>query len=174
VTVKGYVDRVEVSANGPVVARHQRSYDQDQQLLDPLHYLAALGRRPAALEHAPVLRNWALPACFERLRRALEQRHGGRAGVRPYIRVLQRLAEHPLERVQQAVDQALAQEPVQAERIITRGGRLGQTQPVPDAAVEAVTSPCQSTMLSLDQYQVPRPDLGRFAQLLEGEPTDAG
>src|SRR5262249_50082436 len=124
VTVKGYVDRVEVTAGGQVVARHERRYERDQQGLDPRHYLAALGRRPAALDHAPVLRKWALPECFLRLRQALEKCHGGRAGARQYIRVLQLLAEHPLERVQQAVDKALVQKSVQAERIIALVGCL--------------------------------------------------
>jgi transposase len=65
--VKGYLERVEVVAGGAVVARHQRSYGRDEQVLDPLHYLAALGRRPAALDHAPVLRDWQLPAAFSQL-----------------------------------------------------------------------------------------------------------
>ena len=95
-----------------------RSYGRDDQILDPLHYLAILGRRPAALDHAPVLRNWQLPASFTRLRQTLEAGHGARAGARQYIRVLQLLAEHPLGRVQQAVEQGLRQAPVQAERII--------------------------------------------------------
>jgi transposase len=56
VTVKGYLDRVEVVERGQVVARHARSYGRDEHVLDPLHYLATLGRRPAALDHAPVLR----------------------------------------------------------------------------------------------------------------------
>src|SRR5271170_5276710 len=70
VTVKGYIDRIEVVERGQVVARHARSYGRDQQVLDPLHYLAALDRRPAALDHAPVLREWSLPESFARLRQA--------------------------------------------------------------------------------------------------------
>jgi hypothetical protein len=88
VTVKGYVDRVEVVDGSQVVARHARSYGRDEQVLDPLHYLAALGRRPAALDHAPVLRDWRLPASFAQLRQALEGRHGPAAGARHYVRVL--------------------------------------------------------------------------------------
>ena len=76
VTVKGYIDRVEVVERGQVVARHARSYGRDQQVLDPLHYLATLERRPAALDHAPVMRDWQLPESFTRLRKALETRHG--------------------------------------------------------------------------------------------------
>jgi transposase len=37
VTIKGYIDRVEVVDSGLVVARHARSYGHDEQVLDPLH-----------------------------------------------------------------------------------------------------------------------------------------
>jgi transposase len=173
VTVKGYIDHVEVTAGGQVVARHERSYDREQQVLDPLHYLAALGRRPAALDHSPVLKNWALPASFARLREELEKRHGIPAGARQYIRVLQLLAEHPLGRVQQAVDKGLRQEPVQAERIIALVLRQAQAGPAAEATAEPVTTPCHSSVTPLCQYQVPPPDLGRFDQLLtQGDPDD--
>jgi transposase len=173
VTVKGYVERIEVVAAGQVVARHARSYGREEQVLDPLHYLAALGRRPAALDHAPVLRDWQLPASFTRLREVLEQRHGARAGGRQYIRVLQLLAEHPLERVRQAVEQCLPSAPVEAERIIAVVARLASASSTATAAAQAVTSPCHSSVTPLCQYQVPRPNLGRFDQLLsQGDEDD--
>lgn len=166
VTVKGYVDRVEVVAAGQVVARHERSYGREQQLLDPLHYLAALGRRPAALDHAPVLKNWSLPESFTRLRQTLEKLHGLHAGARHYIRVLQLLAEHPLERVRQAVDKSLQQEPLVCERIGTLVRQLAAASSVTPAAVPAMTPDCQSAATPLAHYQVPQPDLSHFDQLL--------
>ena len=52
-----------------------------------------------------MLKNWQLPESFSRLRQLRgKSAHGARAGVRQYIRVLQLLAEHPLERVRQAVE----------------------------------------------------------------------
>lgn len=54
VTVKAYVDEVHVVAGGTLVARHTRCYEDGGQILDPLHYLATLGRRPAALDHSGV------------------------------------------------------------------------------------------------------------------------
>jgi hypothetical protein len=154
VTVKGYVDRVEVVDGGQVVARHTRSYGRDEQVLDPLHYLAALGRRPAALDPAPVLGDWRLPEPFLRLRQALEKRHGAPAGARHYVRVLQLLAEHPLERVEQAAPACLRRGGLSAERVGAEARRL---------AGAAVAPP---PVTPLCQYQVPRPDLGRFSQLL--------
>ena len=161
VTVKGYVDRVEVVHGGQVVAHHGRSYGRNEQVLDPLHYLAALERRPAALDHAPVLRDWRLPESFARLRQALEARHGGPAGARHYVRVLQLLAEHPPERVEQAAAACLRRGELHAERVGAEARRLAGAA----AAAESVTPLCQ--------YQVPRPDLGRFNQLLsQGGPED--
>ena len=173
VTVKGYVERVEVTAGGQVVARHPRSYGRDEQILDPLHYLAALGRRPAALDHAPVLRDWQLPESFTRLRQDLEQRHGLRSGARQFIRVLQLLAEHPLERVQQGVERCLTQQPLDAERIIAAVARLAEAGRAVPAAEQEVTQGCHSSGTPLCQYKVSPPDLGRFDRLLsQGEQDD--
>src|SRR5258708_597184 len=124
VTVKSYIDRVEVVERGQVVARHARSYGRDQLVLNPLHYLATLQRRPAALDHAPVLRDWQLPESFTRLRQALETRHGPTSGGRHFVRVLQLLAEQPLELVQQAVQTCLRRDELHAERIAAEAGRL--------------------------------------------------
>jgi len=153
VTVKGYIDRVEVVERGQVVARHARSYGRDQQVLDPLHYLATLERRPAALDHAPVLRNWQLPEAFTRLRQELETRHGRTSGGRHFARVLQLLAAHPRERVQQAVETCLRRDEVHAERI------GAETRRLTNGAGETPVTP-------LGQFQVPRPNLGCFDQLL--------
>jgi transposase len=172
VTVKGYIDTIEVVAGGCVVARHDRHYGRDEQVLDPLHYLATLGRRPAALDHAPVLRNWQLPEPFAALRRALEARHGATAGARQYIRVLQLLAEHPCQRVQQAVEEGLRKDEVQAERITARVLRLAEARHAP-APGQEVPPDCPPDVTPLCHYQVPRPDLGRFDQLLtQGEQAD--
>ena len=100
VTVKGYVDRVEIVADGQVIAAHRRSYGRREKVLDPLHFLVVLERKPAALDHAPVYRDWQLPAAYADLRRDLEARLGQRAGDRQYIRVLQLLAHHSIERVE--------------------------------------------------------------------------
>jgi transposase len=163
VTVKGYVDRVEVADGAALVARHHRSYGRNEQILDPLHYLATLGRKPAALDHAPVMRDWRLPGSFTQLRETLEQRHGATAGARQYIRVLQLLAEHPLARVQQAVEACSGPEQAQAERICAMVQRLAER----DAGVP------ESRGAATPELQVPRPDLGRFDELLqEGEEAD--
>ena len=152
-TVKGYLDRVEVVERAQVVARHARSYGRDEHVLDPLHYLAALSRRPAALDHAPVLREWRLPEPFARLRQRLEERHGRIAGGRHFVRVLLLLSEQPQDCVQAAVEACLRRNEPHAERVEAEVRRLASA-----GAASPVTPLCQ--------FQVPRPDLGRFDQLL--------
>jgi len=164
VTVKGYVDRVAVVAGGRVVAEHPRCYDHSQQILDPLHFLATLERRPAAPDHAPVYRDWRPAAALAGLRRELEGRYGTRAGARQFIRVLQLLAEHPQSRIQRAIEACRAGHAVSAEAIVQRTRAL--------AAAEAgqrsvVGSSCQ--IPNLPQVSVPPPDLSRFNRLLGGE-----
>jgi hypothetical protein len=175
VMVKGYIDRIEVVAGGDVVARHQRSYGRDEQVLDPLHYLAALGRRPAALDHAPVLRDWQLAACFTQLREALDKRYG-KAAQRHFVRVLQLLGEHPMQRVQTVIEACLAQGAqgaqgeIDAERIIAQVRRRATL----DASASPAPPASPIEAIPLFQYQVPRPQLSRFDLLLSHGDSEDG
>ena len=166
VTVKAYVGRIELVANHQVVARHERCYGRSQQVLDPVHYLVTLGRRPGALDHSGVYRNWQLPAAFTQLRTALEERHGPHTGSRQYIRVLQLLAEHPQARVRQAIEYCTARSLLDAELIRGQAERLALAQEPSAADVSAEPL--------IPQIQIPRADLSRFNQLLSlGEPVHA-
>lgn len=159
VTVKGYVDQVAIVAQGEVVARHARCYRQGETILDPLHYLAALGRKPAALDHANVFRNWELPAIFGELRQSLEQEHGGKKGGRHFIRVLQLLAQHPLERVQRAIEMSRTAAGFDVATILRR-------TPTPATSMgELASLPSESHPL-VATLQVPTPNLRLFDQLL--------
>jgi transposase len=161
VTVKGYVDRVVIVAGGQVIATHARSLQFDTLVLDPLHYLATLGRKPGALDHAPVFRDWKLPACFAELRTELEQHHGAMAGARRFVRVLQLLGEHPLTRVRQAVEACRREQLISAEAVIQRTRSLAACES------QARRSPPWTTELTtVPQVEVPLPDLSRFNQLL--------
>jgi transposase len=161
VTVKGFVDRVVIVAGGQVVATHERSPQPCQMVLDPLPYLATLARKPGALDHAPVYRDWKLPACFAAFRTELEQLHGSLGGARRYVRVLQLLGEHPLTRVQKAVEACRREHLTSAEAVIQRTGSL--------AAIETRSpdgSPSIPESAAAPRVSVPLPDLSRFDHLM--------
>jgi transposase len=166
VAVKGYVDRVVVVAGGQVVASHPRHYQRCAPVLDPLHYLASLSRRPAALDHAPVFRDWKLPASFLTLRAALEERHGELKGSREFIRVLQLLNTHPQPRVERAIGECQRASTLAAEVIVRRVESL--------AAAAALQFDARSSCLGgtiPSSEGVPPPDLSRFNRLLEASGT---
>ena len=92
VLVKGYVDRVVISCGAEVIARHHRSYQRDDFVFDPIHYLPLLEQKTGALDQAAPPQGWDLPEEFATLRRLLESRMG-RRGKREFVQVL-RLLEH--------------------------------------------------------------------------------
>jgi transposase len=161
VTVKGYVDRVEVVAGGQVVAAHARCYGRGERVLDPLHFLVVLERKPAALDHAPVYRDWHLPPAFAEARRSLEARLGTRTGTRHYVRVLQLLAGHPLARVEAAITRCLARGDPDAATITAAAERLARDGPPSSDSTMSLAAPAVA---------VPPPDLSRFDRLLTRSP----
>jgi transposase len=161
VTVKGYVDRVVIVAKGEVVAQHARSRSPDTLVLDPLHYLATLDRKPGALDHAPVYRDWKLPACFAELRAELEKHHGAVAGARRFVKVLQLLVDHPLARVSQAIEACRREQAPSAEAVIQRTHTLAACDAMPNAS-----APWSIEYTTVPQIHVPAPDLSRFNHLL--------
>jgi transposase len=162
-TVKGYVDRVVIAAQGQAVATHVRCSEKHTMILDPIHYLATLGRKPGALDHAPVFRDWKLPACFADFRASLEGHHGALGGSRRFVRVLQLLGEHPLTRVCQAVEACQREHLPSAEAVIQRTHTLAAIEA---ATRGAATAPAEPSAMA--QVHVPLPDLSRFNQLLSG------
>jgi transposase len=159
VTVKGYVDRIEVVAEGQVVARHARSYEPGRQILDPRHYLATLARKPGCLDRARVFRDWTLPPSFSQLRERLEAQHGPVAGARQYARVLQLLGEHPVERIARAIDEGHTVERLSAEWIHRRTEQLCK-----DAVPESIDLSDYGS--SVRRVRVPAPTLNHFNLLL--------
>ena len=68
VMVWGCVDQVVISCGNEVIAKHPRSYQPDDLVYDPIHYLPLLERKPGALDQAAPLRGWDLPEVFGTLR----------------------------------------------------------------------------------------------------------
>ena len=106
VMVRGYVHQVVISCGAEVIARHQRSYEREDLVFDPLHYLPLIERKVGALDQAAPLAGWNLPEQFQTLRRLLVARMG-KAGKREYVQVLRLMETFRLEEVHGAVREAL-------------------------------------------------------------------
>ena len=106
VLVRGYVDEVVISCGSEIITRHPRSYERDDFVYDPIHYLPLLEQKTGALDQAAPLQGWDLPEEFGTLRRLLESRMG-RRGKREFVQVLRLLETFSGQEVHAAVKDAL-------------------------------------------------------------------
>ena len=106
VWVRGYVDRVVIGCGGEIIARHPRSYEREDMVFDPVHYLSLLEKKINALDQAAPLAEWQLPEAFHTLRRLMEARMI-KAGRREYVQVLRLLETFDLDELHVAIRNAL-------------------------------------------------------------------
>jgi len=106
VLIKGYVDTVVIACASEVIARHVRSYEREDLVFDPRHYLPLLEKKIGALDQAAPLMAWDLPDCFATLRRLLEARLG-KAGKREYVQVLRLSESFAIGDIEAAIGQAI-------------------------------------------------------------------
>jgi hypothetical protein len=107
VVVRGYVHEVVISCGTEIIARHPRSYEREDFVFDPLHYLALIEQKINALDQAAPLADWKLPEEFATLRRLLEARMG-KKGKREFVQVLRLMETFRIEDVTAAVSDAIA------------------------------------------------------------------
>jgi len=164
VMIKGFVDRVEVVAAGQTIATHSRCLRRGTVVLDPIHYLASLGRKPGALDpyaRVPGLET-AAPASLRSVpswnnTTAPRPVHGGSCGSCnswasiPWTACVARWK--PVSSITWSVPKR------------SSSGRAGF------AAIESQARRSSATIpdsILTSQVDVPLPDLSRFNQLLGG------
>lgn len=107
ILIRGYVHEVVIASGAEVIARHLRSYEREDFLFDPLHYLALIEQKSNALDQAAPLSRWKLPEEFAMLRRLLEARLG-KKGKREFVQVLRLLEVFDIDDVASGVGDAIA------------------------------------------------------------------
>ena len=160
VQAKVYASNVELWHDGRCVARHERCYRRQQQVLDLEHYLDVLSRKPGALAGSRPLEQqrqaglW--PASFDVIWQSLMERHGKSAGTKQMIDLLQLAKQQGHSRLREAIETALATGCTDAAAV----EHLFHTRDlnrVPCAAID---------IGSLERYQRPLPVMNEYDQLL--------
>jgi transposase len=112
VQAKVYAGTVELWHEGRCVARHERCYRRQQQILDLEHYLDVLSRKPGALAGSKPLEQkrqaglW--PPSFDQIWQALMERHGKQSGTKQMIDLLKLSQTYGHSKLQHAIESALA------------------------------------------------------------------
>lgn len=107
--LRAFVDRVEISNGKEVVATHPRCWERERDILDPLHYLPLLERKPRAFAQSKAVRQWRAqwPAAFERYWAALTQKLPAPEGTTLFVRLLKLCQRYPQDVLAAALEEAL-------------------------------------------------------------------
>ena len=164
VLIRGYVHEVVISCGAEIIARHPRSYEREDFVFNPLHYLALLEQKTNALDQAAPLSDWVLPEAFTTLRRLLEARMG-KKGKREFVQVLRLMETFTLDDVATAVHDAIERGAVGFDavkhlvlcRIERRPPRLDMTiyPYLPKATVTTTSARSYMDLLSGRRVEVP-------------------
>ena len=163
VQAKAYPAWVEVWQEGRCVARHERCYSRQQQILDLEHYLEVLERKPGALAGSKPLEQWReagrWSARYDRFWEELRGRHGGQAGTRQMIGLLKLGAKHGWKQLEEAVEAA-------------SGSNCWDVAAVEYLLVTGEEAPPSREAMELgwlERYERPLPVMNEYDQLLSPE-----
>src|SRR4051794_36316067 len=160
VQAKVYANAVELWHDGQCVARHERCYSRQQQVLDLEHYLDILTRKPGALAGSRPLeqqrRAGLWPASFDKIWQALITRHGKQSGTKQMIDLLKLTKEVGRDRLRQAIETALETGCTDTAAVQHLLQATDLNRPV-----------CEAMDIgSLERYQRPLPVMNEYDQLL--------
>jgi transposase len=160
VQAKVYANAVELWHDGHCVARHERCYSRQQQVLDLEHYLDILSRKPGALAGSRPLeqqrRAGLWPDSFDEIWQALITRHGKQSGTRHMIDLLKLIKDVGRDRLRQAIETALETGCTDTAAVQHLLQATDLNRPV-----------CEAMDIgSLERYQRPLPVMNEYDQLL--------
>jgi hypothetical protein len=154
---------VEVWHEGQCVARHERCYRIQQQILDLEHYLDVLERKPGALAGSKPLQQWReqgrWPASYDRFWQQLVVRHGRQSGTREMIDLVRLGRQHGYGKLDEALKQALelgCSDTAAVQHLMTR------------EQLDRAAAP-RLELVPLMAYERPLPSLENYDHLLSQE-----
>src|SRR5207244_4400870 len=146
------------------LARHERCFGRQQQVLDLEHYLEVLLKKPGALAGSTPLAQWRAqgrwPASYDQFWAGLKQRRGKQQGTKAMIEVLLLAREYGAPALQHAVTTAVAfgVSDIGAVQLLLSTGRA-----------QPRSTPARVEIGALCRYDRPPPTLGNYDQLLSLE-----
>lgn len=167
VTLKAYPFQVEIWDGMELLASHVRCYEREQDIVDPLHYLPLLERKPGAFDYAKPIKRWRAdwPASYTQMLQRLRETWREGRGIQEFIRILRLHQHYPAPLIEQAIEQALSYGCVHLD------GVMSCLRHVSEAAERAPVEPAEHLDLSdcpeLADIGNQPVDLSRYEHLLK-------
>lgn len=153
VTVRAYAHRIVLAFKGETIAEHRREFGKGRYVLEPLHYVPLLERKPGALRNGRPFLDWKLP---ESIRSVWEQLRHFSDWDRQMAAILGAIPLYGLEAVSVACETALEQKTISRTVILNHLARLTE-----DTAPPPVYPPGELTLT-----HPPKADCRRYDTLL--------
>jgi hypothetical protein len=132
ISVRIFATRVVLAADGRSLAEHARSFERGRCVMDPLHYLPLLERKPGALRNGRPFLEWELPAP---IRKVWESLRRYRDWDRQMSAILSAIPRYSLEAVSVACETAIEANAVSQSVILNYLTRLTEEPQVPSIPV---------------------------------------
>lgn len=126
VEIRAYAFEIRICHGGETIARHVRSFGKKQMVLDPLHYLPVLERKPGALRNGRPFREWRLPKSIEQVKEILLGRKGG---DREAAGILGAIPQYGVDAVEVACELALEAKVLCKSHILNILSRVSEDVP---------------------------------------------
>ena len=156
VSIRIFAERVVLAVDGKTVAEHVRNFEKGHYILDPLHYLPLLERKPGALRNGRPFLDWKLPAS---VRKVWEVMRRYPDWDRQMSAILSTVPRYGLEAVGIACEMALEENAVSQSVILNYLTRLTEES-------QAASIPVSDKLKLLEE---PRSDCTMYDNLLRGE-----
>jgi transposase len=155
VELKVYAGRVELSMNGKTIAVHERNFEKGRHVIEPLHYLPLLERKPGALRNGRPFVEWELPESIKQVWDSLKRYPDW---DRQMSDILLSLPKYGLEALEVACSLAISANAVNRNTILNYLTRLTEEAKPENIEVEE----------RLKLREEPRSDCGVYDSLLRG------
>jgi len=156
VSVRKYASRIVIAAGGKAIAEHERKFEKGRYIMEPLHYLPLLERKPGALRNGRPFVNWELPLSIRKVWDALRRYPDW---DRQMSALLSAIPSYGIEALNVACSLALEENTVSQSTIMNYLTRLTEEPKASNVTV--------SEKLKLKEE--PRSDCSVYNQLLAGK-----
>jgi len=155
VSVRVYAERLVLAVDGRAVAEHAREFGTGRHVLNPMHYLALLERKPGALRNGRPFREWDLPGPIEAVQKRIQSYPDW---DRQMMHILSAIPHYGLEAVSVACETALESGVVNQSVVLNHLSRLTEEPEIKDV------QPPSRLVLRIE----PKADCGVYDRLLGG------